>query len=223
MNLNIQFDLLKYLLIDFDGTLVDTIPILYTNYQKFLKRYGREGSLEEFVSLMGPSIEEFVPQIKDKYGLPGTDQELIRAYSAGLSARYEEEALLLQGARDFLDYIHSIGIKMALVTSSSYSLIEGSLDNLRLKPYFEHVIAGEKVKKTKPDPEIYFLALKTCGIKSAQALSIEDSYNGLLASLKAGINTIAIQNKHLTRLPEESMSVENWTQLLQIFRQAYAK
>ena len=223
MTVEINFRKLKFIFIDFDGTLVDTVPLLFDHYSNFLKKYGQKGTLEEFKSLMGPAIEEFIPILQARHTLPQNPQELVQVYMQGLDERYKQEAKLIKGSKEFLEYAKTLDLTLILVTSTAYPLIEGSLENLDLKKYFNHIITGDKVKKTKPDPEIYLLALKTCSAKSEEALAIEDSYNGLLSSMQANIPTIAIQNEHLLKMPHQVMIIKNWGDLLDQFRNAYEK
>lgn len=223
MSLKLNFKELKVVFVDFDGTLVDTVPLLYNHYANFLKLYDREGSLEEFTSLMGPAIHEFIVILKDRHNLPPTPEELTVSYTHGLAERYKQEAKLMENSEQFLKYAKEMGLELALVTSSAHSLIGGCLDQLQLKKYFDYLITGEKVKKTKPDPEIYFMALKTCSAAPHQAVSIEDSYNGILSSLAANVPTIVLKNKHLTIVPSKAMLVNSWKDLSNQFREAYEK
>ncbi len=224
MTLAIDFKQLKYLFIDFDGTLVDTVPLLFKNYKHFLEKYGHAASLAEFQSLMGPSIEEFIGILKIQYQLDESPQELIEIYISGLAERYHQEAQIMQGAQEFLDYAKKRALKFALVTSSSYTIIERTLEKLKLKAYFEHIVTSENVQKTKPDPEIYVHTLKICSAQPHQVVAIEDSYNGILASVRAHIPTIGIKNDHLiSDLPPQTMLVNDWNELLQNFRQNYEK
>lgn len=209
----------KYLFIDFDGTLVDTVPLLYENYLSFLKKYGKNGSLEEFISLMGPAIAELIPILKKKHCLEDAEQELVLAYTKDLIKRYTDDAQLIKGAKAFLDFAKKQGLSMTLVTSSSWSLIEGGLKRLNLTSYFDHFVTGEKVKKTKPDSEIYLYALKIASASCANSLAIEDSYNGILSALGANLPTIAIQNAHLIKVPPQVKLVSNWADLLEKFKQ----
>lgn len=223
MKNKIDLDNLKYLFVDFDGTLVDSVPLLYENYQRFMEKYGKEGSLKEFITLMGPTISEFVPVLIAKHDLPNNSEELIKVYTEGLTECYEKNATLMKGAQEFLDYIKTVGIKMALVTSSPYDLIEKSLEKLKIKNYFNIMITGEKVKKTKPDPEIYLLTLKLSGCLPQDVLAIEDSYNGILSALTAHIPTIALKNEHLSTIPESAWLINSWNDLLNQFRVDHAK
>lgn len=218
MTLKINFEELKYIFIDFDGTLVDTVPLLFEHYIHFLKKKGHVGSMEEFQSLMGPAIEEFILILKKKYQLRETPEELIQAYTEGLAERYRQGAKLIKDSKQFLDYAKTIGMQLALVTSTAYFLIESTLEALDLKKYFNRIVTGEKVKKTKPDPELYLLALQMFSASPEQALTIEDSYNGILASLSAHIPTVAIKNKHLVKTPPQTMLVENWADLHRVFK-----
>lgn len=223
MTRKIDFKKLKFIFVDFDGTLVDSVPFLYDNYSLFLKSYGKEGSLEEFQALMGPTIKEFIPILKQRYNLKTPVDELVEAYVNGLSERYLNEAKLIEGSEQFLEYVKPLGFKLALVTSSPHALIDQSLEKLELKKYFDDFITGEKVQKTKPDPEIYLLTLKSCKARVDEAISIEDSYNGIISSLRANIPTVAIKNAHLLQVPDQAILVNGWQDLLNLFRQAYEK
>ena len=213
------FEHVKCLFIDFDGTLVDTIPILFKNYLVFLKRFGHEGSQQEFESLIGPSIEEFVPILKERYLLAESSHTLTQAYLEGLADQYKEEARLLNGALDFLTLAQHLKLQMTLVTSSSYSLIEKSLEALDLKKFFCHLITGDQVKKTKPDPEIYYRALKICRVSPHESLAFEDSLNGLKAAIEAHIPSIAIKNPLLVQVPPEVKMTEDWPTLTRLLAQ----
>lgn len=223
MSVEVHPKALQHLFIDFDGTLVDSVPLLYQNYLMFLKSYGHAGNLKEFEALMGPSIEEFIPLLKQSYHLPKNLHTLTMEYTQGLAARYQTEAKLMTGAQIFLDLALSLPFQMTLVTSSSYSLIEGSLDELQLKKYFSHIVTGDQVKKTKPDPEIYLLALHVCEALPENSIAIEDSFNGISAALGASLPTIALLNQHLSEIPPQAMTVNSWPTLTQLFRSAYEK
>lgn len=216
----IKFNQVEWIFIDFDGTLVDTVPILYNHYLQFLKTYGYDGTMEEFKDLMGPAIVEFVPILKEKYKLTPELPELIHHYTEGLTHRYAEAAFM-QGAQDFLEYAKSKNLKMALVTSTDYSILEKCLETLNLKTYFDYIVTGDKVKKSKPNPEIYLLALNLCSARPEKTLALEDSFNGIQASLQAKIPTIAIKNIHLTKIPEGILGIEDWEDLLQQMRINY--
>jgi HAD superfamily hydrolase (TIGR01509 family) len=210
--------MIKYVFIDYDGTLVDSVPLLYQNYLRFLQKYGYRGTHEEFLSLMGPTIREFIGYLADKYQLTKSHEDLFEEYIEGLEEGYLNVPLM-EGALEFLKWLKTSPIKAVLVTSSPSNLIKRSLGRLDIESYFEHIITGELVKKTKPDPEIYLYALKRCEVSKDAVITIEDSFNGVLSSVNAGLKTIALQQKRDLNLPPDVIHMNSWQDTLTYFRQ----
>ena len=99
---------------------------------------------------------------------------------------------LRPGIGRIVDEAHAAGIRLGVCTTSDPKAIDGVLDLLggERKKWFEVVLAGDIVKKKKPDPEIYNLAKQRLGLAGSDCVVIEDSRNGLLASLGAGMPTL---------------------------------
>ena len=83
-----------------------------------------------------------------------------------------------------------LGVCTTANEKSANAIARGMLHDIT----FEFVLAGDVVKKKKPDPEIYLLALEKTGLDAAQCIVIEDSRNGVLAAKKAGMHTVATTN-----------------------------
>lgn len=209
--------MIKYVFIDYDGTLVDSVPLLYQNYLRFLQTYGYRGTHEEFLSLMGPTIREFIGYLADKYQLTKSHEKLFEEYTEGLEEGYLNVSLM-EGSLEFLKWLKTSSIKAVLVTSSPSNLIKGSLRRLDIESYFEYIITGELVKKTKPDPEIYLYALKRCEASKDTVITIEDSFNGVLSSVSAGLKTIALQQKKDPKLPQDVIHLKSWHDIITYFR-----
>ena len=99
---------------------------------------------------------------------------------------------LRPGIGRIVDEAHAAGIRLGVCTTSDPKAIDGVLDlfGTTRKRWFEIVLAGDVVKKKKPDPEIYHLAKTKLGLEGRDCVVIEDSHNGLLASLGAGMPTL---------------------------------
>ena len=87
---------------------------------------------------------------------------------------------------------HAAGVRLGVCTTSDPKAIDGVLDLLgaKRKAWFEIVLAGDVVKKKKPDPEIYNLAKQRLGLDARDCVVIEDSRNGLLSALGAGMRCL---------------------------------
>jgi HAD superfamily hydrolase (TIGR01509 family) len=99
---------------------------------------------------------------------------------------------LRPGVSRIVDEAHRADIRLGVCTTSDPKAIGGVLDLLgaERKAWFEIVLAGDVVKKKKPDPEIYNLAKQKLGLAGEDCVVVEDSRNGLLASLGAGMPTL---------------------------------
>lgn len=99
---------------------------------------------------------------------------------------------LRPGVARIVDEAHAAGVRLGVCTTSDPKAIDGVLDLLgaKAKSWFEIVLAGDVVKKKKPDPEIYNLAKQRLGLDARDCVVIEDSRNGMLAALGAGIRCL---------------------------------
>jgi HAD superfamily hydrolase (TIGR01509 family) len=99
---------------------------------------------------------------------------------------------LRSGVARIVDEAHAAGVRLGVCTTSDPKAIDGVLDLLgaQRKSWFEIVLAGDVVKKKKPAPEIYDLAKQRLGLDARDCVVIEDSRNGLLAALGAGMRCL---------------------------------
>ena len=99
---------------------------------------------------------------------------------------------LRPGVSRIVDEARAAGITLGVCTTSDPKAIDGVLDlfGAQRKQWFEVVLAGDIVKKKKPDPEIYNLAKQRLALDARDCVVVEDSRNGLLASLGAGMPTL---------------------------------
>lgn len=212
---------LKAILIDLDGTLADTIPVLYETYLQFMAHRGLKGSKDEFADLMGPTIPQVVDILRTKYHWPESSETLTRQYWHLLATIYSEHLGLFPGAREFIQHLKKRGVKIALVTSAAYELADSFLTRHQLKGYFDCIITGEHVVNGKPDPEAYQKALDDLKVKPEEALAVEDSYNGVLSATSAKIPTIQIKHHDQIKLIEGAHPLLNWESISKYYRETY--
>lgn len=119
--------------------------------------------------------------------------ELHRSKTAIFTRLIAEGRLPLRpGVSRLVNEAHGAGVRLGVCTTSDPKAIDGVLDlfGTHRKSWFELVLAGDVVKKKKPDPEIYNLAKEKLGLDAKDCVVVEDSRNGLLASLGAGMPTL---------------------------------
>jgi HAD superfamily hydrolase (TIGR01509 family) len=185
------------LIFDFDGTILDTETPEYRAWSEVYEAHNVELPLALWTDSIGRGHDTVT---FDPYGylesLTGrrVDQVAIRARRR---ARYHE-LLALETPRpsilDWLNTARSLGIPLAVASSSNHAWVGGHLKRLGLRDYFEVLRCADDVVRTKPDPELYLSACTALAARPEQCIAIEDSPNGLKAAKQAGLFAVAYPN-----------------------------
>ncbi len=182
---------MKWIFFDLDGTLADTVPALYDVYINFLNNFNKQGTRKEFARLNGPSLPEIVLILKLKYNLKNNKEYLLELYREKISNSYKK-VMPMADAGIVLQRLNELNYKLMLVTSASRDIALRFISGQGWQKYFQNYVFGNEVKKAKPDPAIYNLALKKAGITSSEVAVIEDSPNGILSAKRAGILVVGL-------------------------------
>jgi HAD superfamily hydrolase (TIGR01509 family) len=199
--------MIKALIFDCDGVLVDTERDGHrVGFNRAFEQMGIDAHWD--VDLYGKLLlvaggKERMRAYFDEHGWPdGADtreardaliaqlHKLKTEITAGLVA--EGGLPLRPGVRRIVDEAIAAGVRLGVCTTSNPKFIDAVLDLLgpERKARFEFVHAGDVVWRKKPDPEIYELAKQSLGLPPHECMVIEDSRNGLLAALGAGLPTL---------------------------------
>lgn len=178
-------------LIDFDGTLINSIASLYKSYYELVALYGIEGNKEEFNSLNGPSTFEIVEILKTKHELPHEVNDIYSSYVKIINNNYSTSEAFSDSER-LLSFLYQQGKKLILVTSSRAEVCLPILDRLDWKKYFIDFVWGENVKHSKPSPDIYLEAIRRAGLPKNNIVVIEDSINGVKSAHSAGLVVLGL-------------------------------
>ena len=183
--------MIKYIIFDKDGTLLDTEPIFKRAWVEVGEQWGLEGIEEMYPSIMGNNGEFIVQKLYAAY--PDRDcQAYYNERMDRVTTLMEGEIPLMAGCREILDFARKNGISVAVATSSTRERAEKNLKKLDLWDYFDAVVTGDMVKKSKPEPDIFLEAASRIGARKDECIVCEDSYNGLLAAKASGMRPIFI-------------------------------
>ena len=132
---------------------------------------------------------------------PEKEDELIKAMHKRKTEIFieliKEGALPLRpGIKRIMKEAMNRGLKVGICTTSNEKAAHAVAYEILKDIKFDFVLAGDVVKKKKPDPEIYLLALKKGGLKAEECIVVEDSRNGLLAAKLAGMNVVITTNHY---------------------------
>jgi beta-phosphoglucomutase len=181
---------LEAILVDFDGTLVNTEGANAKAYAISLQNYGFNVSEDVLLKYCtGQHWSVFLPEIlKDQYSLEiGSN---IAKSKKIIYSNFYNQIEINKSLLALLKYCS--GIPVALVTNASRESVIPILDLLGIGSFFKIIICHEDVAYPKPSPEGYLLAISLLGVNKLNCLAIEDSKTGILAAKNAGIPTLRI-------------------------------
>lgn len=198
----------KIVFIDLDGTLVNSLKPLFNTYLSLCRRFGVEGTRQEFADLNGVTIAEAAVYLKNKYNFPLEADQLFELYMEELGQHYVNDSTLMPGVNEFIHFARAHNLRLAIVTAASANMAGGLIERLNLSADFEAVITSDEVQSGKPAPDLYLCALEVTKTTSDEALAIEDSDNGIRSAESAGINTLKFG----------SSEFPNWLSILNYFQ-----
>ncbi len=187
---------MKALIFDFDGLIIDTEMPDFISWQEVYTQYQVELPQEKWLSIVGGSSEsDFDPlaYLRELTGIK-IDEEEVWVKRRKSYLEHLESQQVLPGVKNYLDQAVTLGLKIAIASSSPYSWVAGHLSRLELSHYFEVICTADDVKKTKPDPALFLLAAEKLNVDTSEAIIFEDSSNGVKAANRAGIFVVAVPN-----------------------------
>lgn len=188
--------MLKAIIFDMDGVLINTEPFHYEIWRKTLKKRGLEIDYEHYKGCIGSTVGYLLDIIKDAYGVDfHGDEELIQEMRAVKDRMVEESGIpRIPGVPEMLRRIRSKGYIMAVASSSPQIYIERQMKELGVEDCFDLLFSGERVENPKPAPDTFLRVAEKLGVKPQECLVVEDSSNGCKAAKAAGMFCVGYYN-----------------------------
>jgi len=182
------------LLLDLDGTLLDTEPLHFAAHRRFLATVGIHPTDEDLLGNIGKGNQTFYRELMHRSGVAGDAAAWVAEKTRTLIALYREGGVPLRpGARALLDHAWEEGIACQVVTSSERDLATTALEMSGLAARLPLRVCREDTARHKPEPDPYLLACRRLALPPAACLAVEDSDSGVASAHAAGCAVVAVQ------------------------------
>ncbi|MEO8774287.1 MAG: HAD family phosphatase [Gelidibacter sp.] len=190
--------MLKAVLFDMDGVIVNTEPLHQKSYYQMFADINIEVSEELYASFTGQSTIAISKILVDHFKLPMCPQTLVDLKRHHFKYLWEndKDLNLLDGVLDIIKDYHNNGLTLVLASSASMENINNIFERFHLNSYFVAKLSGADLKASKPHPEIFENAAVASGFERHECMVIEDSTNGIKAAKDAGIFCVGYDSLH---------------------------
>ena len=188
----------RAVLIDLDGTLMDTVPDLAEAANRMRADFGLAPlPAERIAAFVGKGAEVLVHRaLTDELDGHADDTRFARgrtSFYAHYHATNGERAIVFHHVPDALRLLRARGLKLGCVTNKPREFTVPLLERMRLAPMFDAVVAGDDVKEKKPHPALLLAACEQLGVAPTDAMMIGDSINDALAARAAGCPVVLVE------------------------------
>lgn len=187
--------MLKGIIFDMDGVLVNSEPLHYKSYCLTLEKYNITYPYEIYRNFIGSTQAKILEDIRLRNVLLPTDEEFIQEYTMKKEFLIQNEGFeMIKGIPELIKKLHTAGYQLAVASSSPYEYIIRVTKTLGLYPYFHKILSGADVPHPKPAPDVFLKAAKELELSPSECLIMEDSANGVKAARAAHIACIGFYN-----------------------------
>ncbi len=182
--------MIKNIIFDFDGVLVDSEILVAKAFVKYMKNFGIELDEKEFANFAGKKTVQVIDILSQKYSIK--DQQKFSTDIQDISLNiYKNELTTVEGAYEF---VSKTKLNLYIGSNSVKDRIIDGLQRVELNKYFkpEQVYSFDLVEKPKPSPDVYLKAIKDNNLNKKHTIIIEDSMVGVKAGVSAGVKVIGL-------------------------------
>jgi len=201
--------MIRAVIFDMDGVLIDTEPLHYRVWKQVFEEQGLTIDFEHYKGCIGSTAGRLFELMWEHYGRNFSSDPAIPArFRTVKTGIIEAEGLpVMPGAVECVRALKAAGYRLAVASSSPQDYIEDCMKRLGIDDCFERLFSAERVGRPKPAPDVFLETAKHLGVRPGDCIVVEDSHNGSRAAAAAGMCCIGLQNPHSG---EQDLSAADW-------------
>ena len=190
--------MLRAILFDMDGVIVDTEPLHKKAYYEMFSDVKIPVTAEMYEAFTGQSTLNICKQLCDHFELSEEPETLVSIKRKHFKFLFENDTslALLEGVLERIKDYHNNGLTLVLASSASMPNINRIFERFDLDQYFVAKLSGADLKESKPHPEIFLKAAEASGHAAKHCMVIEDSTNGIAAAKAANIFCVGYNSQN---------------------------
>lgn len=190
--------MLKAVIFDMDGVIIDSEVLHHSAYHKMFKDVNANVSDALYESFTGQSTLNVCKQVCEHFKLEESPETLVALKRKHYEYIFENDKTfdLIEGVLSLIQDYHKNGLTLVLASSASMPSIDRIFKRFDLNSYFKAKFSGADLKASKPHPEIFIKAAEATGYGKNECMVIEDSTNGIHAANAAGIFCVGFDSIH---------------------------
>lgn len=196
---------IKVVILDMDGTLIDSTGMWADIDKEFFKKRGINKVPADFAKeVVHLGLEKGAEMAIERYGFVNdTVEGIIQEWKDASINQYENIIQLKEKAIEFLEFLSKKDVILTLATANDKSLYEPCLKRLGIGKYFDTITDVNKVKEGKSSPKIYDSVISKHGAVREETLIFEDSLIALKTAYSSGFNVVAVDDASTRYATEE--------------------
>ncbi|MCR5324050.1 MAG: HAD family phosphatase [Lachnospiraceae bacterium] len=178
---------------DMDGVIFDSERATMQCWLDLAEKYGIKDIEKPYLACTGTNAAKTRQIMLDAYGDDFPYDDYAKEASRMYHEKYDGGRLPMKsGVFEILSFLRDNGKKIALASSTRKQTVVNQLRDAKILEYFDEVITGDMVTKSKPEPDIFLLACEKTGVEPNRAYAIEDSFNGIRSAYRGNLRPIMV-------------------------------
>ena len=184
---------LKLVIFDMDGLIFDTERLSYESWKEAAKEFNIDFDLNLLYKLLGTNHESVRNTLHNEFeNKIDVDNYIMERNNIYLSKIMNGRVEKKKGIEELLKYLTDKNIKKAVATSSNREIAYKLLKGAGIYDYYDYILCGDEVKKSKPNPEVFLRVAEKLDIPANQCMVLEDSEAGTIAASRAKMTPVII-------------------------------